>query len=169
MIPWIDQSTFKSHCLNSTHYNSSNALYKAMRDIIGVDTEGLYIGEKSPEAVTDSNGNVVTGYPDYILVRETDLKQVWFYLKNGVPTVPTDDMVANVAVYFYYPLNKVSPFVKTSTQRVFRVRGSKEIFTGTNNNSNSGTGSLNGNSSNSSGSVSTYPTHDRKIGCIPKF
>ncbi len=169
MVPWIDQSTFKSYCLNSSHYNSSNAIYKALRDIIGVDTEGLYIGEKSPEAVTDSSGNVTTGYADYILVRESDLKQVWFYLKNGVPTVPTDDIVANVAVYFYYPLNKVSPFVKTSTQRVFRVRGSREIFTGTNNNSNSGTSSLNGNSSNSSGSVSTYPTHDRKIGCIPKF
>jgi hypothetical protein len=149
-----------------------------LRDIIGVDTEGLYIGEKSPEAVTDSSGNVTTGYADYILVRESDLKQVWFYLKNGVPTIPTDDIVANVAVYFYYPLNKVSPFVKTSTQRVFRVRGSKEIFTGTNNNSNSGTNnnsnsgtvsSWDGSTSNSSGSVSTYPTHDRKIGCIPKF
>jgi hypothetical protein len=161
MVPWIDQSSYKSYCLNSSHYNSSNALYKALRDIIGVDTEGLYIGEKSAEAVTDSSGNVTTGYPDYILVRETDLKQVWFYLKNGVPTIPTDDIVANVAVYFYYPLNKVSPFVKTSTQRVFRVRGPKEL--------SPDAGSLNDNTSNSLGSIASYPTHDRKIGCIPKF
>jgi hypothetical protein len=157
MSPWIDQTSFKSYCLNSTHYNSNNALFKALRDVISVDTEGLYIGEKAPETVTDANGNVTAGAKDFILIRETDLKQVWFYLNNGVPTAPTDQNVANVAVYFYYPLNKASPYVKTSTQRVYRVRGTNE---------------LNGVSSgglNNSGSLSTYPPHDRKIGCVPKF
>jgi hypothetical protein len=41
MFPWIDPSNFKSYCLTSTHYNSNNALFKALRDIIGVDTEWL--------------------------------------------------------------------------------------------------------------------------------
>ncbi|MFP5384707.1 MAG: hypothetical protein ACLGHN_01420 [Bacteriovoracia bacterium] len=159
MAPWIDQTTFKSYCLNSTHYNSTNPLFKAMRDIIGVDTEGLYIGEKAPETVQDSDGNFTSGFPDYILIRETDLKQVWFYLKNGVPTVPTDTNVTNEAVYFYYPLNKASPFVRTSTQRIFRVKGASEL----NDQSNLTNGAT------SSGSTTTFPPHDRKIGCVPKF
>lgn len=159
MAPWIDQQNqFKSFCLNSTHYNSSSALFKAFRDIIGVDTEGLYVGEKSPETVFSSNGQVIgTGVKDYILIRESDLKAVWYYMNNGVPTAPTDDNVQNVAVYFNYPLNKASPFIKTSTQRIYRVKGAAEL-------SGSST-----NTSQTSGSTSAFPPHDRKIGCIPKL
>lgn len=156
MSPWIDQTTFKSYCLNSSHYNSNNSLFKALRDIIQVDTEGLYIGEKAPEAVTDINGEIRTGFPDYILIRESDLKQVWFYLKNGVPTAPTDSTVSNNAIFFYYPLNKASPFVKTSTQRIFRVKGAAEL-------------NRQNNTNQSDGKPLSYPPHDRKIGCIPKF
>lgn len=156
MAPWIDQTTFRSYCLNSSHYNSSNPLFQAMRDIIGVDTEGLYIGEKSPEAITNSSGETSTGSLDYILIREEDLKAVWFYLKNGVPTAPTDVTVANNAIFFYYPLNKASPYVKTSTQRIFRVRSAAEL-------NKASTGATSG------GANTSYPPHDRKIGCIPKF
>ncbi|MCM2349197.1 MAG: hypothetical protein NDI69_04195 [Bacteriovoracaceae bacterium] len=158
MAPWIDQTSFKSYCLSSTHYNSDNALYKAMRDIIGVDTEGIYVGEKAAESISGTDGTIA-GLKDLILIRETDLKAVWFYLSSGVPTAPTEDNVANHAVYFYYPLNKASPFVKTSTQRIYRVRSAQEL-----------NGSSGGSSSTSpDGSLSTFPPHDRKIGCVPKF
>ncbi len=160
MSPWVDSTTFKSYCLNSSHYNMNNPLFKAMRDILGVDTEGLYIGEKAPEKITNPDGTVTEGLPDYILVRESDIKQVWFYLKNNVPTVPTDNNISNVAVFFYYPLNKASPFIKTSTQSTFRVRGANEL--GSANPPPDGTSTEQGNSTN-------YPPHDRKIGCIPKF
>jgi hypothetical protein len=160
MAPWIDTSTYKSYCLNSTHYNSSNPLFMALRDIIGVDTEGLYIGVKPPEAVTLTSGTTTSTASDYILIRETDLKKVWFYLKNNtIPTAPTDANVADVAVYFYYPLNVASPFVKTSTQRMYQVKGAAEL-----NNTNVTTSGA-----NASGTATTYPPHDRKIGCIPKF
>ena len=160
MAPWIDQTTFKSYCLNSTHYNSTNPLFMAMRDIIQVDTEGLYIGEKSAETIVNPDGSVSQGYKDYILIRETDLKRVWFYLRSSTPTAPTDDNVANNAIYFYYPLNFASPYVKTSTQRLYRVRGANEL--GSSSNVSSG-------GSTSSGTTSSYPPHDRKIGCVPKF
>lgn len=168
MAPWIDQSTFLSFCLNSSHYNSSNPLYKAMRDIIGVDTEGLYVAVKSPETVRDSQGNYTTGFYDFIFIRESDLKAVWFYLKNGVPTVPTDANALNEAVYFYYPLNKVSPFVRTSTQRIYRVYSAAELnqLSGS---TGMGNGSVTGGSSTPGGNATSYPPHDRKIGCVPKF
>ena len=163
MAPWIDQQTYKSYCLNSTHYKSSNALFKALGDFIGVDTEGLYLGFKSAETTVDANGNLTAGSEDMIFIRETDLKAVWFYLKNGVPTVPTDDNVANVAVYFYYPLNKTSPYVKSSTQRIYRVMGQNDMQSNNSTSNNSSSGST------SSGATTSYPPHDRKIGCIPKF
>ena len=159
MFPWIDQSTFRSYCLNSTHYNSSNALFKAMRDIVGVDMEGLYVGAKAPETVFDRDNTAVSAPDDFILIRETDLKSVWFYMKNGVPTVPTDAVVSSVPVFFYYPLNKASPFVKSSTQRIYQVKGANELATQ----------KVETGGANSSGISSNYPPHDRKIGCIPKF
>lgn len=159
MAPWIDQTTFRSYCLNSSHYNSSNPLFKAMRDIIGVDTEGIYVGVKSPETIFDNNNQPVQGPGDFLLVRETDLKKAWFYIKNGVPTKPTESIVSSVAVYFYYPFNFDTPFVKSSTQRIYQVKGANEL-----NNQN-----VNGGGSNSSGVSTNYPPHDRKIGCIPKF
>lgn len=158
MAPWVDTSNYKSYCLTDTHYNSSNALFKAMRDYVGVETEGLYIGMKSAETVTDNEGNPAQGYPDYILIRETDLKAVWFYYKSGVPTAPTDDNVASNTIYFHYPLNKTSPFVKSSTQRLFRVKSAAEI---------NGTSVPSG--STSTGVPANYPPHDRKLGCIPKL
>lgn len=164
MQPWIDGSTYRSYCLNSTHYNSNNGIFKAIRDVVGVDTEGLYIAEKTTEAVTSVNGSTTTaGSRDFILIRETDLKQVWFYLNNGIPTAPTDENVANVAVFFYYPLNKASPFVKTSTQRIFQVKSPQELFLGGSTTTPSGTGS------SGQGAPTAYPPHDRKMGCIPKF
>jgi hypothetical protein len=159
MAPWIDQTTFKSYCLNSTHYKSSNPLFRAIGDFVGVDTEGIYIGFKSAESTLDAQGNLVSGSEDMLFIRETDLKAVWFYLRNGVPTLPTDENVNNVAVYFYYPLNKSSPFVKSSTQRIYRVMGQNDISS-SNNSSDPTT---------PSGAPTSYPPHDRKIGCIPKF
>ena len=169
MPPWSDSATFRSYCLNSTHYNSNNALFKAMRDYIGVDTEGLYIGYKSPDGNLNTTGTVSVAQADFLYLRESDLKQVWFYLKNGVPTAPTEQIVADVAVYFYYPFNKVSPFVRTSTQKIYRLISAQEYNEIVKGMSNSSDSSLNEGSSNDSGSTTKYPSHDRKVGCVPKF
>lgn len=162
MAPWIDTQTYKSYCLNDTHYNSNNALFKAMRDVLQVQTEGLYVGEKAAETVVVGD-EITTGYKDYILIRETDLKAVWFYMKNGTPTAPTEENVASNTIFFYYPLNKQSPFVRSSTQRLFRVRSACELSNscGSNNGNNSG--------STDTGASTPFPPHDRKIGCVPKF
>ena len=159
MSPWIDQTTYRSYCLNSSHYNSSNPLFKAMRDVIGVDMEGIYVGVKAPETIFDRDGNPIQAPDDFLMIRETDLKQVWFYMKNGVPTVPTDSIVSSVPVFFYYPLNKAYPFIKASTQKIYQVKGADEL--------NNATVPPGG--SNATGISTNYPPHDRKIGCIPKF
>lgn len=164
MAPWIDtnSSSYRSFCLTNTEYSSTtNSLYKAFRDVIGVDTEGIYIAEKAAEVVTDANGNEFTTNPDYLLIRETDLKAVWFYVKNGVLTKPTEDNVANVTTYFYHPLNKTTPFVKSSTQSLYRIKSAAELTSG-------GVSSTSTSTSNP-GTLGSFPPHDKKIGCIPKL
>lgn len=163
MAPWIDTSTssYRSFCLTSTQYNSAtNALYKAFRDVIGVDTEGIYIAEKGAQTIETSNGTNVTTNPDYLLIRESDLKSVWFYVKNNVLTKPTEENVANVTTYFYYPLNKAAPFVKSSTQELYRIRSAAELTSAS---------SVSSSTTTTSGSVGSFPPHDKKIGCIPKL
>lgn len=155
--PWVD-SNFKAFCPTSVQYNSSNPFFQALRDVVGVDMEGIYVGVKAPETIT-VNGQTSVGPSDYVFLTETNLKKVWFYLKNGVPTAPTDSNVANVAVYFYYPLNPSAPFVKSSTQRIYQVKSAAEL-----NNPSASSGS-----SSSTGAASSYPPHDRRLGCIPKF
>jgi hypothetical protein len=159
MAPWIDQSTYKSYCPTSTHYNGTNALFKALRDVIQLDTEGLYIGEKAAETFLSSENKPIVGAKDYILIRETNLKSVWFYLDNGTPTAPTDSNVASVPVFFYYPLNKNTPYVRSSDQKIYRVRSAAELSAL----------SSNATGANAAGANTSYPPHDRKIGCVPKL
>lgn len=156
---WIDTTTYRAYCPKAEHYNSNNTLFKAMRDFIGVDTEAFYGGAKFLNT-TSAVGACLT---DIVLLRETDIKDVWFYYKNGVPTVPTDDIIANVPVYFHYPLNKASPYVKTSTQGLYRVQTAAELNSILNGNNTPTT------TSNPTGGATIFPPHDRRLGCVPKL
>jgi hypothetical protein len=131
MPPFIDQTTFRSYCLSSQHYNSATPLLKVLGMVLGNDTEGLYLGERTK------------GDRDFVFISESVLKKSWFHITNNVPTIPNDRTAMNQPVYVIYEgdvfqikgLNEISP-----SRPVFA-----NIPTGTN-----------------------YPTHDRKIGCVPK-
>lgn len=133
---WIDQQTFYSYCPNEAHYSSSNPIFRAIGEVLAVPTEGLYAGVESGSKL------------DVILLRETDIKSVWFFMKNNHPSVPNDQNVGHVPVYFYYPLDKVDPYVKKPNQKLYQVTSSNEL----------------GMDSNTS-----FPAHDRKLACIPKI
>jgi hypothetical protein len=160
MIPWVDQTTFKAYCPNSSHYNSENVIFRAMRDIVSVDTEGLYIAMKDGELV-NNGGSTTIGPADYLLIRESDIKRVWFYLNGTTHIAPTDANVASKTIYFYYPFNFNSPFTKTSTQKTYVVKKASELSSS----SVSDSGTNNG----TNGAITTYPPHDRRIGCVPKL
>ncbi|MFY7992118.1 MAG: hypothetical protein ACOVP4_02415 [Bacteriovoracaceae bacterium] len=159
MIPWIDQQTFRAYCPTQTHYNSTNVIFKAMRDIVSVDTEGLYVAMKDGELV-NNGGTSSVGPADYLLIRESDIKRVWFYLNGTTPIAPTDANVASKTIYFYYPFNFNSPYVKTSTQKTYVVKRASDLSSG--NVQNSGT-------NNGNGTITGSPPHDRRIGCVPKL
>lgn len=161
MVPFRDENNL-SFCPNSTHYYSSNAIFVALRDIIGTDTEAIYIAKRDPETITE-NGQEVQAQDDNIIVRETDIKKVWFYFNNGVPTEPTNDnTLRNKKIYFYYPYDFNNPYIKKSTQRTYSIISASDASTQT------GETGLNSGTSSSSGSRTEYPAHDNRIGCVPK-
>lgn len=148
MTPWIDQTTYKAYCPKEEHYYSNNQLFVAMRDLIGVDTEGLYIAKQ--ESVQD-----------FILIKESLLKQIWFYIEGNQHIEPNNDTVTGKQIQFYWPADTDSPFVRKSHQHVFTIKSASEI--------SDSTGSGASGQQNSDGSTSQYPPHDKRLGCIPKL
>jgi hypothetical protein len=149
MSYWVDNAKFLSYCPTAARMNSRRADFKAFKDIVGTDTEGLYVADRSESELRD-----------HLLVRESDLKAVWFYMKNGVATKPTDEIIPFQAIYFHYPFNKESPYVKGPNQKIYRLRSVQEAglqlttlqaFIG------------------ETGEMITYPAHDKKFACVPKL
>lgn len=135
--PWFEETTYYSYCLNQTHYGSTNPVFRAMGDVLSNRaTEGLYV------AVSMENDY------DIRFIRESDLKDVWFYLKDGVPKMPSDQSVSKNKIFFHYPLDRVSPYVKKPNQTVYLMKSLEDF---------------------DSERPGSYPAHDRKIGCIPKL
>lgn len=143
MTPWIDQTTYKAYCPKQEHYYSSNQLFVAMRDVIGLDTEGLYIAKQ--ESVED-----------YILIKESLLKEIWFYIEGNQHIEPNNDTVTGKQIQFYWPPDTDSPFVRKSHQQVFTVKAASEV-------------GQDGGQQNPDGTNSIYPPHDKRLGCVPQL
>jgi hypothetical protein len=147
MTPWIDQTTFKAFCPKQTNYfDTSNQLFVAMRDLVGVDTEGLYIAKQE-------------GSSDFLLIRESVLKSAWFYLENGQHIEPNNDTVTGKQIQFYYPVDATSPFIKKSHQSVYTVKKASEV----------GGDNVSQDQQSGTGTSSNYPPHDKRIGCVPSL
>ncbi len=147
MTPFLDDQTFKAYCPKKAHYYSSSVLFKAMREVVGVDTEGLYAAKQD---------NVC----DFLLVKESLLKKIWFYIEGGQHIQPTEDTVSGKQIQFYWPADANSPYIKKSHQRTYTVKSSTEITC--DNITAPQTGGQ-----GSDGVRSNFPPHDKRIGCIP--
>lgn len=145
MTPWTDQQTFKSYCPKQSHYNSNNQLFAALKEIVGVDTEGIYIAEQ------ESGSSL-------LLVRESDVKPIWFYKVNNIEIEPNENTIKGKKIQFYWPADPNSPYIKKSHQTTYTVKRASEIGE-----------AVSQDSQNNDGVPSQIPTHDKRIGCIPKL
>ena len=157
MTTWLDEN-FRSYCPKESHYYSDNLLFKALRDYVQIDTEGLYIAEKQIEnIVVDENGNQVDGTTDIILIRESVLKSIWFYLDSNQNHIQADEnSVSQEKVMFYWPADPNSPLTRKSHQRTYVLKRLSEVGTGTVSEP-----------VNDAGVRQSFPTHDKKFGCVP--
>jgi len=148
MTPFIDfQNGYKAYCPTQANYYGTNPLLVAMRDVVGVDTEALYIAKQD-------------GVCDFILIPENIIKNIWFYLENGNHIEPNSDTIAGKQVQFYWPADPASPFIKKSNQRVYTLKSAAEV--------GSACSTSGGNVADEAPNTS-YPPHDKRIGCIPKL
>lgn len=147
MAPFFDEETFRAYCPTREHYYQDSPLFEAMREIVGVDTEGLYVAKQQ---------NVC----DFILIKESLLKSIWFYIEGGQHIQPTEATVQGKQIQFYWPADPSSPFIKKSHQRTYTIRAADEVSCGSNSITDTG-------SSTSSADRTQVPPHDKRIGCIP--
>ncbi|MBF0314182.1 MAG: hypothetical protein HQK52_12260 [Oligoflexia bacterium] len=151
MTPWINPTTKRGYCPTQSDYNSpiSNPVFKVLREVVGVDTEAFYYGVHASEQLMDRAGNRYSTPEVRMLIRESLLKQIWFYLDNGRPTEPDSNAVETKTIMYHWPPDVNSPYVRTSSQKLFTITDGQ---------------------SNASGSMRTSvsPT-DKRIGCIPSL
>lgn len=151
MKSFQDPNTRRSFCPRQEHYYGTRPNFIAMRDLVGVDTEAIYLAKKE--------GANCTG----MLIRESELKKYWFYKNgNGVHIEPNNETIEGNKIQFYYPGDEDSPFVKKSHQSLYTIVTGDE-FTA----SNGCTGGSGSSSTEDPNAVSDYPEHDKRLGCIP--
>jgi hypothetical protein len=155
MTPWIDRSDFKSYCPGNFEYNNSdNPIFRVLKELVGFETEGLYLGVREPIVKVATDGTQTKAVDNFVLIRETLLKTIWFYVQNEQKFVPNDDTVADNTIHFYWPPNTESPLTKKADQYLYTVYYPQELQGGA------------GSSIDTSGNP--FPPHDKKFACIPK-
>jgi len=160
MQPFYDETTKESFCPAAEHYNSGSKVFAILKDFVGVDTEGIYVGVRdvTTYADTDDDGNIVyrTASPDFILIRETELKKIWFYIdNNGRSLRPTEDTIENYPIRFYWPPNEADPYTfSQGSQTRYTIKHLSELSSTANYNDSVPT---------------TIIPGDKRFGCIPKI
>lgn len=121
MIPFVDAQN-RGECPKQADYLGDNPLYQIIGEKVGVDTEGLFMAESEP--YLDASGSSII---DIIMIREGQLKNVWFYFENGQHFVPDAITAGSKTIHFYWPLDPVNPYVRKSDQIIYTVRFPDQI------------------------------------------
>lgn len=152
MVPWINPTTGRGFCPKQANYNGTDPVFKILKDVVGVDTEGIYAAIKQPELLQLSDGTSVQAPDTFIYIRENVLKQIWFYTENNQILIPNEVTAGQKTIHFYWPADTQDPYTKKDYQRIFTVRSSADLANG------------NGNSITI---PNTVTPSDKRLGCIP--
>lgn len=150
MVPWIDQLSGHGFCPGQDEYNGNDKTFNILKEVVRIDTEGIFIAKKEPVALEDESGNLIAAPDDFIFVRENLLKKIWFYTENNQILIPDENTVNQKTIHFYWPADTVNPHIRKSTQKVYTVREPSSVGGGT-----------------SSGLQTYINPPDKRLGCIP--
>ncbi len=152
LVPFIHSEThplypLRSYCPGDEEYASSDQLFRELGFMIGAETEGIYIGRRNQQQFIDpDSGETITIPENNILINESELKRIWFYVDASLnKQFPTEENVRNQIVYFYFPPAQpgFDPHIQRTGQELYQLVSGESTGGGA-------------------------PTHDKKIGCIPK-
>ena len=153
-----------AYCPTQAHYEGSDKLFQVLGQYLQVDTEGIYLARRETAYYQD-NGVSKCLPDDFIIAKEGDLKQAWFYYNsNRTPVRPTTvSEIRNNTLYFHYPYNFDSPTIRQSHQKSYTVISPDNpvrcVADGGTPNTNDAT--------NTPYNSSVMP-HDKRFGCVPK-
>lgn len=148
MIPFVDERGFGS-CPTLEDYDSGGSLYSVLKEYVKIPTEALYLATGPTETFTSTDGTMTTVNPDVMLVRESEVKDLWFLNINGTPTKPTDLTLRDYTAFFYWPpiAGDTDPYQQKGYQKLYTIT---EI----------------GEDSSSGIPVGRRP-HDKRVACVP--
>jgi hypothetical protein len=109
MSAWEDSQTQLHFCPTHTNYISNNPIFKAISEIVDIDTQALYLAKQQ-------------GKEDYIFVTEGQIYNKRFYIENGQEIPPTDQTIRGKQIQFYWPLSEDTPLVKKPHQVVYTIQ-----------------------------------------------
>ncbi len=161
MRVFIDPTTGVGKCPTQGDYFGPDVTFQALRGVVGVDTEAIYIGAREKEVLYNPDGTVTEIPQDLILIKESILKQIWFYIENNLKVKPDETTSSQQTLYFYYPPapGYMEPFVQKSYQKLYTVRDRGSLGqTQSNETAGGGEGST---------SIQGLPSYDKRFGCIP--
>ena len=148
MVPFRDDTSEKTYCPTSVHFNGNQPLLNLLGEYMG-DTEGIYFAEKEGETILD-NGQAKTIYGT-MLARQTTLLRSGFYVQNGLKIKATANTMDNKTIHFYWPESTTADPLTQGSRKLFTVRTVDTLY-----------GNV------PSGQATYEPTTDKRIGCIPK-
>ena len=122
MLPWINPLSGQSYCPTQDDYNGTDPIFQILKELVGLDTEGLYFAESEPAHQKEGAYTL-----DVIIIREKLLKKIWFYYENTRHMIPDQITSSSQTIHFYWPPDTHHPYVKKSTQRIYTVRYPNEI------------------------------------------
>jgi hypothetical protein len=169
-----DHANATAYCPNSSHYNSNEPKFKILKEVIGVETEGLFMGIMTPVTYTSiaPDAPPVTNV-DIIYIRESIVNQIWFYSERNnsgllINKRPTPETAHTKNLKFYWPPNFADPLGQNNNYQKKVWQEEYQILTGEEAQIliESATGSDN------DGGIAEVPTSfrpsDRRLGCVPK-
>lgn len=154
MKVFIDRNTGEGKCPTQEDYFSPDKTFQALRSFVGEDTEAIYIGVRQNEEITNFDGTT-TGIPgDIILIKESDLKKIWFYYENNLAFKPDEVTSRQKTLYFFYPPapDFQNPFIRRSYQSLYTVIDRNSIP---------------GYFEEGGSAAQGLPSYEKKFGCIP--
>ena len=151
--PWVDSSTGRGLCPTEEDYNGNVPVFKVLRDLVGVNTEGLYVAEREALSSLDAQGKILEIPSDVLFIREKLLKKIWFYFEQGKYFIPDEVTATQKNIYFYWPPDIKYPYVRKSDQHIYTVKLPENI----------------GKTEESSGLNKSVRTPDKRLGCVPSL
>ncbi|MDC0254738.1 hypothetical protein OAK75_07565 [Bacteriovoracales bacterium] len=155
MQPFINSKTNSPLCPTRAEYTSDTPLFKILGDYIGADTEAIYFAEREPVRylVQEEGKYTLKDTPtDVLLIRESQLKKIWFFYENGLPITADETASFNRSINFFWPPDYNYPLMKKAYQRVYTVKLPQNI----------------GKSASSQTPVASS-SRDKRYGCVPKL